>query len=499
MQKIDQLTFTRFVAAMLVVIYHSAANVLPFTLFPINYFIASSGFTAVAYFFVLSGFIMAYAYYQPEGKFRFGAYAQARIARIYPVYLFSLLVTLWYYREIVVHLFDRKLLANVLMVQAWIPRYALSFNVPAWSLSVEAFFYLLFPFLALFASRIRPRTLVWISVIFWFVSQVVHMTLLHLYMPEERFILLYNPLVHLDSFLLGMAGGVWYLSEAPRLQVSPKVNLGLLGGAALAAIALMIVDAMNPGSFYLVDSGFFAPLFLIIVLTVALDRTRLSAILRKPFFVLLGDASYSLYILHVPVRWLLEQYTEGSDVALSYPYIYYYGYYFLILAVSILTFKLIEAPSRKLLREVFRRAFPPPQLFLWDLLAIVISIAASFFLRLGPALVVGPAALVRKNIHLFVTAFIILLFARTIAFAIIRLYAKTSMPVSFIKTAGIVVGSVSLGSLLGGILWFLFYKIGFLESFSRSILLMEWSFSCVSVFLAHYSSLKRRQVAPSSA
>jgi peptidoglycan/LPS O-acetylase OafA/YrhL len=496
MQKIDQLTFTRFLAAIMVVFYHSAvsgAEVLPFNLFPVNHIVSSSGFSAVTYFFVLSGFIMSYAYYRPEDRFRFGAYWQARIARIYPVFIFSLILTLWYYREIFVKLLGPKLLANIFLVQAWIPKYALSFNIPAWSLSVEMFFYFLFPFMALLAIRIRPRTVIWISIIFWFISQIVHMTLLTLYMPKEQSTLLYNPLFHLDSFLLGMAGGIWFLSKAPRLRISRKVNLGLLISATLFVIALMMADSMNPGSLYFVDSGIFAPLFLVIILTISLDQTRLSILLRKPAFVLLGDASYSIYVLHIPVRWLLEEYVESHSTFLSQPYYFYYIYFLITVGVSVLAFKLIEAPSRTYLKDIFRRVFPLPPLFLWDLLVISISVVSSFILRLGPSVAS------RNNIYLFLTALVILLFVRTLAFGITRLYSKIDKPQIPIGTAKAVLWPVALGSMLGAALWFLLYRGGLLDSFSRSILLMEWFFSSVFVFLVHYRTLKRKQVTPSSA
>ncbi len=204
---------------------------------------------------------MAYAYYRPGERFRFGAYWQARIARIYPVFLFSLVITLWYYRDIFVKLLGPKLLANIFLVQAWIPRYAASFNIPAWSLSAEMFFYFLFPFLVLFARRLRPRTLIWISIGFWFCTQLIHMTLLTLYMPKAQLTLLYNPALHLNAFLLGMAGGIWYLSEAPRLQISQKVNLTLLTGALAAVIVLMMADAMYPEKLYFVDFGHLCTFF----------------------------------------------------------------------------------------------------------------------------------------------------------------------------------------------------------------------------------------------
>jgi hypothetical protein len=355
------------------------------------------------------------------------------------------------------------------------------------------FFYFLFPFLAILAARTRPRTVIWISIVFWFVSQLIHMTLLMLYMPAEQSTLLYNPVLHLDSFLLGMAGGIWFLSRPPDLHISQKVNLVLLIGSTVFVILLMVADSMNPGSLDFVDSGIFAPLFLIIILAISLDQTRLSTLFRKPALVLLGDASYSIYILHIPVRWLMEEFVANQNTFLSRPYFFYYGYFLITVGVSLLAFKLIEVPSRTYLRELFRRAFPLPPLFLWDVLVISISVVSSFALRLGPAV------MTRQNIYLFFSALAILLFARTLTFAVTRLYAHGDRPALLMGTARDVLWRVALGTMLSAALWFLLHRAGLLSSFSRSILLMEWLFTSLFVFLVHYRTLKHKQATPSSA
>src|SRR5438128_7044986 len=78
------LTGLRFLAALLVVLYHvDLASRLPLS--PI----VGIGYVGVSFFFVLSGFILAYTYLDAHGRLNRsrGAFWGARIARVYPVYL----------------------------------------------------------------------------------------------------------------------------------------------------------------------------------------------------------------------------------------------------------------------------------------------------------------------------------------------------------------------------------------------------------------------------
>jgi peptidoglycan/LPS O-acetylase OafA/YrhL len=107
------------------------------------------GYLGVSFFFVLSGFILVYVYSGRQIQKR--RFWQARFARIYPVYLFSLIVSipaLIMFSPMTrqAHLTFLALTANPLLLEAWFPRLLFTWNPAAWSLSAEAFFYLVFPF-----------------------------------------------------------------------------------------------------------------------------------------------------------------------------------------------------------------------------------------------------------------------------------------------------------------------------------------------------------------
>ena len=164
--RLDQLTFTRFLAAIAIVAYHFARETVLFTHESID-FIFKHAYLGVSYFFVLSGFVMVISY-QNRGKTSFFHYLKNRIARIVPLYLFALIAcmlidkTLGYDKLDIIYTFT--------LFQSWIPGKGLVINFTAWSLSVEFFFYAMFPFLtnwiykkwklntiAIFSKRILDR------------------------------------------------------------------------------------------------------------------------------------------------------------------------------------------------------------------------------------------------------------------------------------------------------------------------------------------------------
>src|ERR1700754_1373119 len=88
--KLNQLTFTRFLAALAIVVYHAKASVWPFNMAGL-YSVFSKANSGVSYFFILSGFVMIIAYGSREqDRIDAREYYVNRLARIYPVYLLAL-------------------------------------------------------------------------------------------------------------------------------------------------------------------------------------------------------------------------------------------------------------------------------------------------------------------------------------------------------------------------------------------------------------------------
>ncbi|MCU1447405.1 MAG: acyltransferase 3, partial [Cryobacterium sp.] len=127
------ITSLRFFAALLVVLHHAFG--------PEGIPVLNLGFLGVTFFFVLSGFILTWADSARHGVV---AFYQNRIARIFPLHLATLGIAVL----LPFGLTDSPatLIQNLTLTQAWSNDGAHSFNWVSWSISVEAFFYLLFPF-----------------------------------------------------------------------------------------------------------------------------------------------------------------------------------------------------------------------------------------------------------------------------------------------------------------------------------------------------------------
>ena len=166
-EPLPALTSIRFFAAAWVVFFHlrDYINLGPFER------VAGYGFCGVTLFFVLSGFILAYNYLDRDTPAR--DFWRARFARVYPAYLFALLLAcpvLYHNVEHSRFAMVSKGWTSIALLQAWIPSRALIWNDPGWSLSAEAFFYAVFPFLLYPIARLARKHLAATLAVLWAIS-----------------------------------------------------------------------------------------------------------------------------------------------------------------------------------------------------------------------------------------------------------------------------------------------------------------------------------------
>jgi peptidoglycan/LPS O-acetylase OafA/YrhL len=371
--RLSELTSLRFFAALHVMFFHAYAM----RAITVNGWlrqISSIGYVGVSLFFVLSGFILVYTY--AGAPVIAAGFWRARFARVYPAYLFSLLFCAPFFFYAATHLqvpffawasHHMKLASflPLLLLQSWVPPGAMSWNPVAWSLSVEALFYFLFPFLLPPLAKLSRGALLGVVSLCWAVGLSVtgwyalanpdHLTAIDSDQLNAFWlnVIKFFPLMRLPEFVLGMAAGLIFLKSrtlASAAAAKPTASrgplaAGLLAGGVLAGAAAAIFSAQIP--FAILHTALLAPAFAAIVYGLAL-QPQWTAFLRWSPLVLLGNASYSFYLLHSNI---MGMYFFGSTGQLTHTsFAGIVGAFALVTMVSLLVFRFIEEPARRKLR-----------------------------------------------------------------------------------------------------------------------------------------------------
>jgi peptidoglycan/LPS O-acetylase OafA/YrhL len=361
---LPELTSLRVLAALCVVVSHIHA--LGLASAPRVHDWLDGGRPAVAFFFVLSGFIMHHVYPDLRASDHEASrrYAMARFARLYPTLLLAFCLALpsglYLTQTHATHgllqfyalngRYAQRLmesgLAQLFGLTGWIPAAAINqpWNGAAWSLSCEFFFYAMFPIIQPLVQRRSSRSLGLMLLAVW-VLQGCAMVAIQSTIPANRagFLIYQFPLVHLFEFLLGLCAGIM----SARASRQPLWLLGI--GAALATVSMQLgihlAHLQMPASYAL------SPLFALIIVWVArASGTPWLAPLRYRSFVALGHASYALYIVHVPILVAAAVFGLGANA----------GWLWVpaLMLMSLAIHYGFAEPSRRLLLGHARRAVP---------------------------------------------------------------------------------------------------------------------------------------------
>ena len=316
------LTSIRFFAALYVALFHM---VRPYSLWGALAGFMGAGYVGVSFFFMLSGFILTYSHaleYE-SGKGNAVRFWVARVARIYPVYLISMIFAAYVnWSQFAKKIHVLGYVADLLMLQSWSIRVVDLFNVPAWSLSCEAFFYLLFPALLL---RLRPRTVtrgILSFGAFWMLALAAPLVCVILYpeaswhelvvsaMPGEKYVHQVRrlPLLALPEFLAGMSLGWFYLRfGVSRRMATLFAAVGVIG----TAVTLLFAGHIP---MVLLNNGLLLPFFALLVLGLC-QPNWLTRLLSIPFLILLGEASFSFYLIHFLFNdWTKRTFGAGETI-----------------------------------------------------------------------------------------------------------------------------------------------------------------------------------------
>jgi len=265
------------------------------------------------------------------------------------------------------------------LVHGWIPiaSFYFSFNNVSWSVSTEAFFYLAFPYLNSQLNRSWWWKLLCTAV---FVVAILELTDF-LKLPEyssntfsvvtSHGLVYISPLVRILEFVFGMAVGtlllrwresnfvtllpVWLWTAFEFGALTFTLWSGLYGTRLFSS--LFDVETQYAFAVYAGACGSF-PAFGILIGVLSFERGLISRFLSTSLLVLLGEISYSLYLVHYTViRW----YSQNAHLLASVPKtIRYVAYWLVVLSLSFVIWRFLEKPSQRWIRSLFSKRDPTP-------------------------------------------------------------------------------------------------------------------------------------------
>ena len=342
---IPALTGVRFAFALAVVVFHQnfpggGLDSLAWSRWPaFLHQLVSAGFTGVQGFFILSGFILTHTYHGLPPDRDVGFY-RARVARIYPVFLFGCLLAMpnWPHSG-----WEAVLLLPLwlLLLHGWVG-FPVSGNLPDWSLSVEAFFYAVFPPMVRWLERLTTSRLVLIAGGMWSLALADATVRQCITDPTFNRFIAFNPLTHLPAFVIGVIACL--LLRRGVIPERAVRRMSVLSLAALAVTCGALFQYLSSNLLFMLLIPAFTGL--IVGLTV---KNAVSGFFASRPLVVLGEASYALYVLH----WLWYGYLRKSAEALHYAtdrLEFFIAYLVILVLASLATHRLIEEPLRRLIR-----------------------------------------------------------------------------------------------------------------------------------------------------
>jgi peptidoglycan/LPS O-acetylase OafA/YrhL len=348
--RIHALTSLRFFAALYVVVDHATPYYLP-RMDPLSFWARwiEAGFSSVSFFFLLSGYILGVVYLVEDGTVPRKSFFQARFARIYPLFLLTLALDTpnFILRRMATFGWKIALLktalvfcGKALMLQAWLPNLR-GIDDPNWSLSVETFLYLCFPIAGVAVWKLRGRWL-WTAALGMYLAGLAVSLVTFRTLPGDMGP--HFPPIHIFIFTLGILLARWQSLRRSEAVQSARPSLSIVSLLGLAGLgAVMYLSPRVPNENLL--DALLIPFFLYAIWAFSHGDWLPARLLSVPWLVALGEASFGLYLFHMPVlHWLMWLGWVHSTWILPL-------YLALSIGISLLSFYWFETPARRWLLQ----------------------------------------------------------------------------------------------------------------------------------------------------
>ncbi|TCC96809.1 acyltransferase family protein [Pedobacter psychroterrae] len=286
----------RGVAAILVIIYHFLAHIEKNFHQTLYNHILKFGLVGVDFFFVLSGFIITYVHYKDLiSKKGSKLFFKKRFIRIYPLYwliaAMSVVIFIFFTPNrmkaegLTMDLSSPYILTSLLQSFLLIPQKGLYLVGVAWTLSYEVLFYLLFGLGIKLGYRFSKMAL-----LTWFLLIVCNALFIHSANFYIEFLL--NPII--IEFMMGCLVAYAIIH---RLKIADWLLYILLFLLIIASGYFLQFDGLRleRNVWYVLLLG---TMFSIVTYTAVRTDIKYPKLRYPAIALLLGDASYSIYLFH---------------------------------------------------------------------------------------------------------------------------------------------------------------------------------------------------------
>lgn len=354
----NELTGIRAIAAYMVFFHH-------FSIFSgewkggfINSFV-NEFHIGVTFFFVLSGFLICYRYYE-NIKIRdhkwVVQYLQNRIARIYPMYF---LLTTLTFLVILLRSSDWvwpgiMYFANITFLKGFFDDLKFSGIAQGWTLTVEECFYLSAPLIFVLSKKMKLiYPFLFILLIGLLLVVIFQEFNFFGFFKDFKFLFSYTFFGRCFEFFVGISLALIYKSKYQQ-HVTNKIYRTLFGFFWVVVCIAMLVLVKGDERYgvftvygILINNLVLPIGIAILFLGLITEQTIVKRILGSEIFVLLGKSSYVFYLIHMGV--ISNAIMIYSDNALVV---------FLIISIlSFILYRFIEEPSNKLIRSIDLHSF----------------------------------------------------------------------------------------------------------------------------------------------
>ncbi|HEX4486937.1 MAG TPA: acyltransferase [Terriglobales bacterium] len=348
----------RFLAALCVVFYHYARKMAGFADFPLAVrSLLNCGPAAVNFFFILSGFVLANRYMREDSQGpNIRVFYWERFARLYPAYMIGFLLFLpGAIGKYLLHspagghgpaTFALSAVLYSLMLQAWTPL-AQSWNGPSWTLSVEAFMYLIFPLIVFRLKALNFKKTLLVLLFAWLAPATVAAchALGFISLNTWKIYVTNNPLLWAPLFVMGICA----VNLLPTSRRAAPATAIVVPAVALVALVALAMGSASWVEIYV--TGGVAPLLLAVVLFCARTSGGITKIIGGTVFNALGRVSYVFYIIQAPMWHLWQHFVSFlahiKVTERGYPAWQFWSFLPVLLLSSFAVERYVEAPARR--------------------------------------------------------------------------------------------------------------------------------------------------------